>query len=49
MTRAQQLEEKDAAAALPGTSMDDEAARTGSVDGGTVYRYQQEIAQMVCV
>ena len=26
MTRAQQVEEKDAAAALPGTSMDDEAA-----------------------
>lgn len=29
--------------------MDDEAARTEGVDGGTVYRYQQEIAQMVRV
>lgn len=29
------------------TSMSDEAARTAGVDGGTIYRYQQEIAQMV--
>lgn len=29
------------------TSMDDGTARTEGVDGGTVYRYQQEIAQMV--
>ncbi|WFD26329.1 Transcription initiation protein spt3 [Malassezia nana] len=29
--------------------MNDEAARTAGVDGGTVYRYQQEIAQMMFV